>query len=69
MNGDQSTVEKFLLTSREVAAALAICERTLYAPTKRGELPAVRIGRAVRYDVADLRAFTERARKQSAEDK
>ena len=46
-----------LLTPRQAAQTLAVCEKTLYTLTKRGELPSVRIGRAVRYDVADLQAF------------
>lgn len=49
-----------LVTPREAAKALSICEKTLWSLTKCGELPAVRIGRSVRYDVADLRAFIER---------
>ena len=61
------TIEPMLLTLREAAKALSVCERTLYALTKAGQLPAVRIGRAVRYDVADLRGYIERAKKQSME--
>ncbi len=48
---------KLLVTPREAAKALSICEKTLWTLTKRGEIPAVRFGRAVRYDVADLQAF------------
>jgi excisionase family DNA binding protein len=48
---------KLLVTPREAANALSICEKTLWSLTKRGELPAVRIGRSVRYDVTDLQAF------------
>lgn len=52
--------QKLLLTPREAAKALSICEKTLWSLSKRGELPAVRIGRAVRYDVADLQVFIDR---------
>jgi len=62
-----TTIEPMLLTPREAAKALSICERTLYALTRRGELPVVRIGRAVRYDVADLRGYIDRMKKQSME--
>lgn len=55
-------VARLLLTPREAAAALAVCSKTLWTFTRRGDLPAVRIGRAVRYDVADLRAFVDRRR-------
>ena len=52
-------VEPLLLTIRDTARALAICEKSVWSLTRDGRLPAVRIGRAVRYDVADLRAFIE----------
>lgn len=42
--------EPLLLTPRDAAQALAVSERTLWGLTApRGPLPAVRIGRAVRY--------------------
>lgn len=51
---------RLLVTPREAAKILSLCEKTLWSLTKRGELPAVRIGRSVRYDVADLRRFIDR---------
>ena len=48
-----------LLTARETAAALCISERTLWGLTARGEIPSVRIGRSVRYHVADLQQWIE----------
>jgi len=51
-----------LLTSRETAKTLAICEKSLFNLTRRGELRAIRIGRAVRYSVSDLQAFIDRAK-------
>jgi excisionase family DNA binding protein len=51
--------EVLLLKPADAARALAICERTLRALTARGEIMAVRVGRAVRYHVADLRAWIE----------
>ena len=44
---------------REAAEWLKISERSLWSLTQRGELAAVRIGRSVRYDLADLIAFVE----------
>jgi excisionase family DNA binding protein len=38
---------------------LAISERTLWTLTDRGDIPVIRIGRAVRYDPADLRRWVE----------
>lgn len=58
--------ERILLTAREAAAALAISTRTLWSLTARGDLPAVRIGRAVRYDLVDLRSFVEKQKKGGA---
>ena len=51
-----------LLTPRAAAEALAVCQKTLWSLTRDGKLPCVRIGRAVRYDVADVRRFIESAK-------
>ncbi|UCC99945.1 MAG: helix-turn-helix domain-containing protein [Phycisphaerales bacterium] len=63
MIGNQASTanraEQLLLTPREAARTLSVCERTLYGLTKSGDLPCVRIGRAVRYSTNDLRAFIE----------
>ncbi len=55
-----AVVEPMLLSPRQAAKALSVCERTLYGLTKSRELPVVRIGRSVRYSVEDIRAFIER---------
>ena len=54
--------EPMLWTVRQTAAALAVCPKTLYTLTRAGQLRAVRVGRAVRYDVADVRRFIETAK-------
>ena len=49
-----------LLIPLQAAEVLAISPRTLWAQTSpRGPIPSVRIGRTVRYDVADIQAFIE----------
>ena len=49
---------KLLLTPREAAKALSVCEKTLWTWTQpRGPIPAVRFGSAVRYSVAALSRF------------
>lgn len=54
-------VLKLLLSTREAAEALSVCQKTLWALTQpRGDLPAVRIGRRVLYDPGDLRAWINR---------
>jgi excisionase family DNA binding protein len=55
-----------LRTGAEAARLLAVSPRTLWALTARGELPCVRIGRAVRYAAADLAAYVERLRAAQA---
>ena len=50
---------------REAAKALGICERTLYALTKRGEIPVVRSGRLVRYSVEDLKTWMKKSSENS----
>ena len=53
-----TTVE--LLTVRDAARCLAVAEKTLRNLSHpNGPIPVIRIGRAVRWDVADLRAFIE----------
>jgi excisionase family DNA binding protein len=48
-----------LVKARDAAAMLGIGERTLWSLTKRGAVPSRRIGRAVRYPVAELRAWLD----------
>ena len=51
---------QLLLTVRQAAQRLAIGERTLWELTRRGAIPCVRIGRAVRYAPSDLEAYISR---------
>ena len=52
--------DELLLKPNDAAKRLNVSVRTLRDLTnKMGEIPAVRIGKSVRYDVADLRAFIE----------
>lgn len=47
MDKQMSTdLKPLLLSPRQAAKALSVCEKTLYNRTKAGELPVVRIGRA-----------------------
>jgi excisionase family DNA binding protein len=55
-------VRPLLLTPRQAAKALGICERTLWGLSASGELPRLKIGAAVRYHVNDLEAWIERAK-------
>ena len=56
--------EQLLLKPAEAAKALAISERMLRYLTSDGEISCLRVGRSVRYDPMDLRAWIERQKKQ-----
>lgn len=45
---------------REAAEYLAISRRKLWSLTVCGEIKSIRIGRAVRYDPDDLKAWVEK---------
>ena len=51
-------IPRLLLRGRDAAEALSVSPRKLWALTEpRGPIRCIRIGRAVRYDVRDLRAW------------
>jgi excisionase family DNA binding protein len=52
-----------LVDAREASRLLAISPRTLWQLTKDRSLPAVTIGRCVRYRVADLEEWVRKQRK------
>ena len=66
-DGQKAELESpILLSTRQAARLLGICERTLFSLTKKGEIPTVRIGRRVLYDPRDLRAWID-SKKQGDE--
>jgi excisionase family DNA binding protein len=59
---------RLLLSPRDAAKALCVCEKTLWTLTKQGEIPVVRMGRSVRYSLDDLKLWiTDRSRNQNTE--
>lgn len=50
-----------LLTAGHVAERLSVCESTVYRMAIEGTLPAVRIGRLVRFSDSAVSAFIKRA--------
>ncbi len=60
---------RLLLKPDQAAAALAISPRLLWTLNKSGELPSLRIGRAVRYDPRDLVAWIDRQKSETSQDK
>jgi len=57
----EQTIQPMLLNTRQTARLLNISERTVFALTKSGELPSVKIGRCLRFSVSDLEAFVQKA--------
>ncbi len=55
-----SYLEQQLLNESQAATWLGISKRTLWSLRAGGEIPFVRIGRAIRYDVNDLRTYVEK---------
>ncbi len=53
---------RLLLSTRETARALSVCQRTLSEITRRSDLPCVRIGRSGRYAIADIREYIAKNR-------
>jgi len=51
--------EPLLLTPLETAKQLSISPRKLFSLTAAGEIACVRLGRAVRYDLVDLRRLID----------
>ena len=65
VSGTPASASALLVRPREAARLLAISERSLWAYTQAGEIPCIRIGRSVRYCLADLAAWIA-SRKQEA---
>jgi excisionase family DNA binding protein len=64
--GRNDGAEPILLDLHEPARALRVSERTAWGLARRGDLRAVRIGRRLLFDPADLRAFIERQKTAGA---
>lgn len=66
MNGEtmRNTMigEPMLLRPKDAARRLALSERTLWAMTRAGLLPCVRVGKSVRYCPADLAEWVQKAK-------
>ena len=59
---EQTETQIRLYRAKDAAAYLAISERKLFGLSKSGTIPAVRMGRSVRYDISDLDDFITAAK-------
>lgn len=59
---ERTSIVEGLLTYDQAAKLLGVTGRTVWTLVHRGGLPAVRFGRSVRIDPADLRAFIDRSK-------
>ena len=57
--GCNGGVGKRLLTPREAAASLGLAEDTVYKKARLRELPSVKVGRSLRFDLKALERFVE----------
>ena len=56
-----------LLNIKEAARYLGTTDKTLYSKIWRREIPFIKLGRSVRFDVRDLEALIERSRIKAVE--
>jgi excisionase family DNA binding protein len=63
---DDSQVAPGLLTTNETAALLHVHPRTVQRLVERGQLEAIHLGTAVRFDPGDVAALTEREKQLAA---
>lgn len=61
VKSNEPTEEPFplLLSPRDAAKALSVCEKTLWTITQKGDIPVIKIGRLVRYPVEGLKSWIE----------
>jgi excisionase family DNA binding protein len=63
---DESQLGPGLLTTNETAALLHVHPRTVQRLVERGQLEAIHLGTAVRFDPGDVAALTEREKQLAA---
>jgi excisionase family DNA binding protein len=63
----QAREEVRLLNIKEAARFLGTTDKTLYTKIWRREIPFIKIGRSVRFDVRDLEALIEQSRVKAEE--
>ena len=59
-SGSNRAVGKRLLTTRETAEYLGLAEETVYKKARLRELPSVKVGRSLRFDLQALERYVEK---------
>jgi len=62
-----TTIQKRLLTVREAADYLAMTEAAVYQKVHRDQIPIVRLGRALRFDIQALDAWIDEHKEPAGE--
>ncbi len=57
--GDSGKLPRLAMRPREAAEALGIGERLLWSLTNRGEIPHLRLGKAILYPIETLQAWLD----------
>jgi len=57
--GSNRAVGKRLLTTRETVEYLGLAEETVYKKARLRELPSVKVGRSLRFDLLALERYVE----------
>ena len=68
MHSNRPLKSNLLLTASQAADSLAISPRKLWGMTTSGEIPHIRLGRCVRYPVADLQRWIDRQKQEANHD-
>ena len=62
----QNSFHPLLIDKTAACRLLSISPRKLWSLTASGDIPKVRIGRSVRYDVRDIEAYIEQQKQGGA---
>ena len=68
MHSNRPLESNLLLTASQAADSLAISPRKLWGMTASGEIPHIRLGRCVRYPVADLQRWIDQQKQEANHD-
>ena len=65
VSGMRSNIDRLVVDVQNAAKMLGVCTKTLRREIERGELGALRIGKAIRIRVAELQAYILRKERKN----